>query len=92
MLGLLARPRQPTPDRWNIVTAAIRGDLLDVCDDVLIGCVPAFLARDRNLSCGQSAMILPAAGAGAMASANRDPGAAGNVRGLVEKEDDQGLL
>jgi putative MFS transporter len=66
MLELLERQKRLTLNQWKIMIAAILGDMLDFFDYFLIGYVLAFIVHDWNLTYGQSAMILLAAGAGAV--------------------------
>src|SRR5690242_8843610 len=69
MLELLERQRRLTANQWKILVAAILGDMLDFFDCFLIGYVLAFIVHDWNLTYGQSAMILLAAGVGAVPGA-----------------------
>jgi putative MFS transporter len=69
MLERLERQTRLTVNQWKIMIAAILGDMLDFFDYFLIGYVLAFIVHDWNLTYGQSAMILLAAGVGAVPGA-----------------------
>jgi MFS transporter, putative metabolite:H+ symporter len=69
MLERLERQTKLTVNQWKIMIAAILGDMLDFFDYFLIGYVLAFIVHDWDLTYGQSAMILLAAGVGAVPGA-----------------------
>ena len=69
MLERLESQTRLTVNQWKIMIAAILGDMLDFFDYFLIGYVLAFIVHDWNLTHGQSAMILLAAGVGAVPGA-----------------------
>lgn len=69
MLERLEQQTKLTANQWKIMIAAILGDMLDFFDYFLIGYVLAFIVHDWNLTYGQSAMILLAAGVGAVPGA-----------------------
>jgi len=66
MFDLLERQQRLTTNQWKIFFAVVLGDMLDFFDFFLIGYVLAFLVRSWHLTFGQSAMILLAAGIGAV--------------------------
>ena len=69
MLERLEQQTKLTLNQWKIMIAAILGDMLDFFDYFLIGYVLAFIVHDWNLTYGESAMILLAAGVGAVPGA-----------------------
>jgi putative MFS transporter len=69
MLERLEQQRKLTLNQCKIMIAAVLGDMLDFFDYFLIGYVLAFIVHDWNLTYGQSAMILLAAGVGAVPGA-----------------------
>ena len=69
MLELLEQQKRLTTNQWKIVVAAILGDMLDFFDFYLIGFVLAFIVGPWHLTFGQSAMVLLAAGLGAVPGA-----------------------
>jgi MFS transporter, putative metabolite:H+ symporter len=69
VLERLEQQTKLTANQWKIMIAAILGDMLDFFDYFLIGYVLAFIVHDWNLTYGQSAMILLAAGVGAVPGA-----------------------
>jgi putative MFS transporter len=69
MLERLESQTRLTANQWKIMIAAILGDMLDFFDYFLIGYVLAFIVHDWNLTYGQSALILLAAGVGAVPGA-----------------------
>jgi MFS transporter, putative metabolite:H+ symporter len=69
MLDILERQARLTINQWKIMIAAILGDMLDFFDYFLIGYVLAFIVGDWKLTYGESAMILLAAGVGAVPGA-----------------------
>ena len=69
MLEHLERQTSLTRNQRKIVFAAILGDMLDFFDFYLIGFVLAFIVGSWKLTYGQSAMILLAAGLGAVPGA-----------------------
>ena len=69
MFEILERQARLTRNQWKIMIAAILGDMLDFFDYFLIGYVLAFIVGDWHLTYGQSAMILLAAGVGAVPGA-----------------------
>lgn len=69
MLEHLERQTALTTNQRKIVFAAILGDMLDFFDFYLIGFVLAFIVGQWQLTYGQSAMILLAAGLGAVPGA-----------------------
>jgi MFS transporter, putative metabolite:H+ symporter len=66
VLHHLERQQRLTNNQRKIVVAAILGDMLDFFDFYLIGFVLAFIVGEWQLTYGQSAMILLAAGLGAV--------------------------
>jgi len=69
MLELLERQERLTVNQWKIISAAILGDMLDFFDYGLIAFALAFIVGQWKLTYGQSAMILLAAGIGAVPGA-----------------------
>src|SRR5208282_13524 len=69
MLDMVERQARLTINQWKIITAAILGDMLDFFDFYLIGYVLAFIVGPWQLTFGQSAMVLMAAGLGAIPGA-----------------------
>jgi len=69
MLERLEQQRKLTLNQCKIMVAAVLGDMLDFFDYFLIGYVLAFIVHDWDLTYGQSAMILLAAGVGAVPGA-----------------------
>jgi putative MFS transporter len=69
MFERLEQQTRLTLNQSKIMIAAILGDMLDFFDYFLIGYVLAFIVHDWNLTYGQSAMILLAAGVGAVPGA-----------------------
>ena len=69
MLDVLERQQKLTTNQWKIISAAILGDMLDFFDYGLIAFALAFIVGHWKLTYGQSAMILLAAGIGAVPGA-----------------------
>jgi len=69
MLDILERQQKLTTNQWKIISAAILGDMLDFFDYGLIAFALAFIVGHWKLTYGQSAMILLAAGIGAVPGA-----------------------
>jgi len=69
MLEVLERQQKLTTNQWKIISAAILGDMLDFFDYGLIAFALAFIVGQWKLTYGQSAMILLAAGIGAVPGA-----------------------
>jgi len=70
MLERLEQQTRVTLNQGKIIIAAILGDMLDFFDYFLIGYVLAFIVHDWNLTYGQSAVILLAAGVGGVPGAS----------------------
>ena len=62
MLQLLEQQKKLTTNQWKIFAAATIGDMLDFFDFFLIGIILAFIVKPWNLTFGESAAILFAAG------------------------------
>src|SRR5271165_6190440 len=69
MLEHLEQQQRLTRNQWRIIATANLGDMLDFFDFFLIGYVLAFIIGSRQLTFGQSAMILLASGLGAVPGA-----------------------
>src|ERR1700741_780099 len=69
MLEYLERQKKLTANQWKIITAENLGAMLDFCDFFLIGYVLAFIFKEWQLTCGESALILISAGLGAVPGA-----------------------
>src|SRR5947199_2781561 len=69
MFEQLETRRSLTANQWRSVAAAIIGDMLEFFDYFLIGFVLAFIVGPRQLSFGQSAIILLSSGIGAILGA-----------------------
>jgi len=69
MLEYLERQKKLTANQWKIIATANLGDMLDFFDFFLIGYVLAFVVGRWQLTYGQSAVILLAAGLGAVPGA-----------------------
>jgi hypothetical protein len=69
MLDVLERQQKLTTNQWKIISAAILGVMLDFFDYGLIASALAFIVGQWKLTYGQSAMILLAAGIGAVPGA-----------------------
>ena len=69
MLDVLEQQQKLTTNQWKIISAAILGDMLDFFDYGLIAFALAFIVGHWKLTYGQSAMILLAAGVGAVPGA-----------------------
>jgi MFS family permease len=65
----LERQQKLTTNQWKIISAAILGDMLDFFDYGLIAFALAFIVGHWKLTYGQSAVILLAAGIGAVPGA-----------------------
>jgi MFS family permease len=69
MLDVLERQQKLTKNQWKIISAAVLGDMLDFFDYGLIAFALAFIVGHWKLTYGQSAIILLAAGIGAVPGA-----------------------
>jgi predicted MFS family arabinose efflux permease len=69
MFDILEKPARLTRNQWKIMVAAILGDMLNFFDYFLIGYALAFIVGDWHLTYGRSAIILLAAGVGAVPGA-----------------------
>jgi MFS transporter, putative metabolite:H+ symporter len=69
MLEILEHQQNLTKNQWKIIFAAVLGDMLDFFDYGLIAFALAFIVGHWKLTYGQSAVILLAAGIGAVPGA-----------------------
>ena len=67
--GDLERQKKLTASQWKIIATANLGDMLDFFDFFLIGYVLAFIFKEWQLTYAESAVILVAAGLGAVPGA-----------------------